>query len=98
MAFQDDYDFDQLVNEAEKLVIGELERQTAHYQGSLCLCRDCVLDMAAYALNAVKPLYRVSLLGTIYAAHAMNENSYAQSVREAVATAIERVRINPSHD
>jgi len=98
MAFQDDYDFDQLINEAEKLVVAELERQTAHYEGSICLCSDCVLDMAAFALNSVKPLYRVSLLGTIYAAHAMSENAYAMSVREAVATAIERVRANPSHD
>jgi competence protein ComFB len=54
--------------------------------------------MAAMALNTVKPLYRVSLLGTLYASQAMNEESYAKSVREAVARAIEKVRKNPAHD
>jgi competence protein ComFB len=54
--------------------------------------------MAAMTLNIVKPLYRVSLLGSIYASHAMNEESYAKSVRDAVTRAIERVKKNPSHD
>jgi competence protein ComFB len=54
--------------------------------------------MAAMALNAVKPLYRVSLLGTLYASHAMDEKEYATSLREAVFNSIERVRKNPSHD
>jgi competence protein ComFB len=54
--------------------------------------------MAAIALNTVKPLYRFSLLGTLYAAQAMNEQSYADSVQDAVAMAIDRVQQNPSHD
>jgi len=49
-------------------------------------------------LNSVKPLYRVSLLGTQYAAQAMNEASYAESLKDSVAKAIERVRKNPAHD
>jgi competence protein ComFB len=54
--------------------------------------------MAAIALNSVKPLYRVSLLGSLYTAHAMDEKTYATSIREAVFAAIEKVRKNPSHD
>jgi competence protein ComFB len=54
--------------------------------------------MAAIALNSVKPLYRFSLLGSLYAAQAMNEKTYAGSVQTAVAGAIEKVRKNPSHD
>jgi competence protein ComFB len=54
--------------------------------------------MAAMALNAVKPYYRFSLLGTLYAAQALSEESYALSVKEAVSNAIEKVRKNPSHD
>jgi competence protein ComFB len=50
------------------------------------------------ALNTVKPLYRFSLLGTLYAAQAVNEEAYAGGLKEAVAQAIERVRENPSHD
>jgi len=99
MGFANDYDFDLLVNEAERLVLTELELQLdARKDQNLCVCADCVLDMAPFALNSVKPLYRVSLLGSLYAAHAMDEESYAHTVREAVTKAIDRVSANPSHD
>ena len=98
MAFVDDFDFDILTNEAEKLVVEELGRQLDAYRGSICRCNTCVVDMAAMALNMVKPLYGVSLLGTQYTAQAMSEASYAASLRQAVVKAIERVRKNPAHD
>jgi competence protein ComFB len=98
MAYLDDYNFELLVNEAEKLVLNELGRQLELYEGDICRCNDCVVDMAAMALNTIKPLYRVSLLGTIYVSRAMDEQSYAASVRLAVSKAIEKVRRNPSHD
>jgi competence protein ComFB len=98
MAFIDEYDFDLLVNEAENLVIHELGRQLEAAGDGVCRCNECVADMAAIALNSVKPLYRFSLLGSLYAAQAMNEKTYADSVQTAVAGAIEKVRENPSHD
>jgi competence protein ComFB len=98
MAFIDDYNFEFLVNEAEKLVLNELGRQLENYPEPVCKCNDCVVDMAAMALNTVKPIYRVSLLGTLYASRAMDEKSYATSIREAVFNSIEKVRRNPSHD
>jgi competence protein ComFB len=98
MGLTDNYDFDYLKNEAETLVIKELERQLKTYSEPFCHCNDCVLDMAAITLNTVKPLYRVSLLGSLYTANAMDEKTYASSVRDAVFNAIERVRKNPSHE
>ena len=98
MAFADDYDFDILRNEAEKLVVEELGKQLDAYKGAICKCNTCVVDMAAMALNAVKPLYRVSLLGAQYASQAMSEASYARSLKDSVTKAIERVRKNPAHD
>ena len=100
MQLNDKYDFEGiLVNEAENLIIKELGRQLDIIgDDKICLCEDCVLDMAAMALNAVKPLYRVSLLGTLYASQAMSESSYAESVKMAVANALEKVKKNPSHD
>lgn len=97
MALTDTYNFELLKNEAEQLVFQELEQQLADYEGELCRCNECVIDMAAMALNGVKPLYRVSLLGTLYAAEAMNDEVYASSIREAVSTAIKKVGENPSH-
>jgi competence protein ComFB len=98
MAFADDYDFVELVNEAEKLVIDELGTQLAALGDDVCRCEECVLDMAAMALNSVKPLYRVTLLGTLHAAAARDEAGYAAALHGAVSTAIERVRKNPAHD
>ncbi|MDR2403433.1 MAG: late competence development ComFB family protein [Spirochaetaceae bacterium] len=98
MALRDTYNFDLLVNEAENLALDELEQQLERYDGQICRCNDCVVDMAAMALNSIKPLYRFSLLGSLYASHAMSEESYASSIREAVSGAIEKVRNNPSHD
>jgi competence protein ComFB len=98
MAFIDNYDLENLVNEAERLVQEELGRQLESYQGEICLCNDCVVDMAAMALNTVKPLYRYSLLGTLWASSAMEDEAYAASLKEAVSNAIEKIRANPSHD
>jgi competence protein ComFB len=98
MAFVDDYEFHQLKNETEQLVIHELEHQLAEARDDICRCGECVLDMAAMALNTVKPVYRYSLLGTLYAAQAMNEHAYADSVQQAVANAILKVSSNPAHD
>jgi competence protein ComFB len=97
MSFLNEYNFDLLKNEAEVLVIREVENQLSK-KTDMCLCNECVVDIAAIALNTVKPLYRFSLLGTLYASQAMTEKSYADSVQNAVAEAIQKVKNNPAHD
>jgi competence protein ComFB len=99
MTFAENYDFEFLKNESEKLVIEELERQVgALKDDEVCRCNTCIVDMAAMALNMVKPLYRVSLLGTQYVSRAMEEKMYADSLKKGVTKAIEKVRKNPAHD
>ncbi|MDR0400388.1 MAG: late competence development ComFB family protein [Treponema sp.] len=98
MALTEKYNFDLLKNEAEKLVFAELERQLESYEGDLCTCNDCVVDMAAIALNAVKPLYHFSILGNLYSSQAMDDEEYGKTLKDAVTAAIEKVRRNPSHD
>jgi len=98
MAFIDDYGFEQLKNEAEQLVYHELEAQLASASEDICRCNDCVMDMAAMALNNVKPLYHYSILGNLYAAQAKSDQAYADNVQKMVAQAISKVSSNPSHD
>jgi len=98
MGFKEKYDFDLLKNEAEILVIREMEQQLKSESGDMCRCNECIVDMAAIALNSVKPLYRFSLLGRVYASRAVHEENYANSVRDAVANAIKKIKANPSHD
>lgn len=98
MSFRDNYDFSILVNESENLVIEELDRQLKELNDpGICTCQDCILDMAAYALNSIKPLYRVSLLGRIYA-QALDSGDNAEQVKKAVQKAIQIVHAHPSHD
>ena len=97
MSLRDQYNLEYLVNEAERLVLEQLEKQLSETgEPTVCRCEDCVLDMAALALNNVKPLYRVSLLGTLYA-HALEGSEYEQEIAEAVSKAIHRIAHNPSH-
>jgi competence protein ComFB len=98
MAFINNYDFDLLKNEAEVMVINEVEQQLEKEPEKTCRCNECIVDMVAIALNHIKPLYRFSLLGTLYASQAMNQQEYADSVRKEVAEAIIKVRENPAHD
>lgn len=98
MDLRQKYDFDILVNETERMVIDELGRKLEELADpEICTCEDCIMDMAAFALNSLKPLYRVSLLGTMYA-HAMDETEYAVLVQGAVANAIAKIHENPAHD
>jgi competence protein ComFB len=96
MALRDSYDFDSLVNEAERMVLDELEGQLPGVPDA-CTCQECVLDMAAYALNNIKPSYRVSLMGSVYA-RSPDKVDYAREIRRVVREAIEKVKSNPSHD
>ncbi len=97
MGLKDECDFDNLINESEALVIKELEAQLAEAPG-VCTCQDCVLDMAAFALNNVKPYYRVSLMGTLYARATTERADYGKEITKAVRDGIKKVHANPSHD
>lgn len=98
MSIKDNYNFAPLVNEAENLIIEELGRQLELEENEdMCKCQDCILDIVALALNNVKPAYRSTFTGVIYAQQLHTEENiklYADEVRKA----IEKVRAHPSHD
>jgi competence protein ComFB len=97
VGIRDDYNFEYLVNEAERLVVEQLESQlTDQDESKVCMCQDCVLDMAAFALNKIKPVYRVSLMGNLYA-RSLQGSEYEAEITEIVAQAIRKIAENPSH-
>ncbi|MBN1697680.1 MAG: late competence development ComFB family protein [Spirochaetales bacterium] len=96
MGIREDYNFELLVNAAERLVQDELEKQLKEKE-KICKCQDCILDMAAYALNKTKPYYRVSLLGKLYSESAAG-SEYGNEVKKIVAEAIKKIGDNPSHE
>ena len=83
------YSFEEMTNEAERCVLEELGTQLENLKDSVCLTEECVLDMAAYALNHVQPMYRVNLLGRLYAQSLGDEHE--EEIRRAVADAITKV-------
>jgi competence protein ComFB len=96
MAIKESYDFESLMNEAEELVVSEIEKQIpAHPE--LCTCSECILDVAAYALNRVRPRYRVSLLDSVYI-EPEERSDYLKEIRQAVLEGILKVSTNPPHD
>ena len=96
MNLSDRHLIDGLVNEAEELVIREMERQIPAHP-DLCTCDECIMDIAAYALNKVRPRYRVSLLDTVFADR-REQAAYDREIDRAVSDAIRVVREHPSHD
>ena len=97
MGFREEYELDYLENEAESLVFGQLETQlNEEWASDICKCQDCVLDMAALALNSVKPFYRVSLLGKVYAG-SLTDTKYGEEVKKSVHEAIVKISGNPAH-
>ncbi|MFP4300645.1 MAG: late competence development ComFB family protein [Spirochaetaceae bacterium] len=94
MNLRDYIDFEELVNESERLVIDELGRQVEEPENRYLLNdEDLLRDIAAYALNHVRPMYRANLLGRLYAKSLDAEES--EEVKRAVTQAIEKIRINP---
>ena len=69
-------------------MIEELEAQMG--QDAETMDEDTLLDIATYALNRVKPLYRVTLLGRLYA-QAGGDTDYNRQVEQAVSEAIRKI-------
>lgn len=92
MSLQKLLETEDLINESERYVLTELERQLAEHREA-CTTTECILDMAAYALNKVRPRYRVNLLGRLFSS--VVEDDYMQEVRDSVAEAIRVVSSNP---
>jgi hypothetical protein len=88
MGLEDRFNFEDLVNESERAVFDELERQLGGAVSTTT--EDAVLDMAAYALNHVSPRYRVNLLGRLYARG--EDPEFEARVTKAVREAISLVR------
>ena len=86
---------DEIVNQNEASVLGLID--ALHQNGRLpCACRDCLLDIAALALNSLGAHYTVSLHQDLYVTPEQ-EQARQQNVKEAVDAACQRVSERPHH-
>lgn len=93
MSLEERYNLEDLVNDSERLVFEELEAQLVQAGEDVCRTEECVLDMAAYALNHVRPMYRANLMGRLYAQAA--DDVRREEVKSAVRDAVARISANP---
>ena len=59
-----------------------------------CRCSNCLLDVAAVALNSLKPLYRID---PAYSPFSTLQKGYRQKVRAAILEAMKIVMLHPHH-
>lgn len=103
MAFRDSYDTRNLINVSETLVFDAIDAVIPGHP-EMCKCQDCVLDVAAIALNSVPPRYRASKFISLpknvpglrhYVAE--EERDMVEQARTAVEAAVEKVKEHPNH-
>lgn len=63
----------------------------------ICDCQQCRYDMAAMALNRLKPHYVVNRHGSVYAKSKMLGQQHRTDVLAEVIKAVEHVSKNPHH-
>lgn len=89
------YDLDALRNRAMELVLARIDGLIA--DGRLpCSCEQCVLDLVAYTLNHVTPLYGTSLLEPLEPNPARTRKVGIE-IELALAEGLGRVRAHPKH-
>ena len=95
MSFKKKYPVQSLINENEDDVFIILDKILGEGK-DICLCPDCVLDMAAIALNNLAPRYRVLLIRPVHRDSDLTK-ARLQKVEEVVRRAVEVVKKKPHH-
>jgi competence protein ComFB len=96
MRLKDMYNLDNIVNKSAELVyegVEDLLRENKNF----CRCQDCILDLIAYTLNHVTPLYRTSLLGPLHPSMDL-EKKVKVEIELALNAGIKKITRHPHHE
>lgn len=83
-------------NVVESLVWNNLDSVLARKEGA-CRCERCRADIAAYALNRLKPRYVVTAKGEVYVKAEFLTPQFQLDVITALAEAVNQVSEHPNH-
>ncbi|QQY80601.1 competence protein ComFB [Keratinibaculum paraultunense] len=86
-----------LKNLKEKQVMDVIDKILKN-RDDVCKCNKCKLDIAAIALNNLKPKYVVTEKGSLYAKSNILDYQYDVDLIKEVTKAIEIVKEKPRHD
>jgi len=95
MKLNERYNLDTMKNRAEEMVFEAIEKEIQK-GGDMCTCEECVLDLAAWTLNHVKPGYYTSLLAPL-TPRPEAERSMRVEIELAIASGLKRLKSHPHH-
>ncbi len=84
-----------LKNYAEQHVLEIMKTVLA--DTNVCLCDECVNDIAANALNSIPPKYFVSEKGELFSKTSSLQQQYEIDIVAAITAAAAQVKKNPRH-
>ena len=91
MKISERYNIDNLKNRSAEMVFSKLETMLENTD-NFCHCEECVLDLVAYTLNHVTPLYGTSLLGPLHP----NKDKEKKKKRQEARAAKQASSLQPS--
>lgn len=86
----------QIKNYMEEIVFSQINKILSDI--NCCTCEKCVMDIAALALNDLKPKYIVTERGELYSKIDMLKQQFEVDVIAAITKAAVIVKRNPRHD
>ncbi|HEB32043.1 MAG TPA: hypothetical protein ENI15_14410 [Spirochaetes bacterium] len=96
MRLQNRFSLENLRNRTEEMVFEKIEKLKE--EGTVfCTCQECVLDLAAFALNHVTPRYYTSLLGPLRP-NRTQEKRLQIEIDLALETGLKRIRSHPHNE
>jgi competence protein ComFB len=95
MSLSERYDMGKLVNRSAEVVCRKIE-QILDMRDDICRCEDCVLDLVAYTLNRVKPLYGTSLLGPLHPDR-VKETELEERIERTIEAGLKKIARHPHH-
>jgi len=90
------YSFEHLINRSADMVFERIE-ELLDVRDDFCHCQECVLDLIAYTLNRVTPLYGTSLLGSLHP-NRKKEKKVQIEIDLAINAGIKRIIEHPHHE
>lgn len=85
----------QLINIMEQIVLDRIGELSSNLD--CCACEYCRADIAALALNQMKPKYVVTEKGALYSKLSLSNLYDAVDLNKKIAQAAEIVRAHPRH-
>lgn len=95
MKISERYSLENLINRSADIVFERIE-ELLDKRDDFCHCQECVLDLIAYTLNRVTPLYGTSLLGPLHP-NREKEKKIQIEIDLAINAGIKRITERPHH-